>query len=200
MHLFRTPHNPQVIPTVDGSPKVAQSTQQASLWRTLLCATLVRESTSQEIVGDHDWYWCITVLWQERHSSVDLPRAWWRHFSRLFTGEKTRFMDRKKNCFRLGKQCREKGWKRDEKGQKKSFQFFHRMCGSAVNCPHNRTCGPMWHHCKREEGRVLLKDFFFSVKDKLGEGKRRNELSQSGKRTTKSYVKTSPNRDLIESW
>jgi hypothetical protein len=39
------------------------------------------------------------------------------------------FLDRKKNCFRLGETV---PTKRDEKGQNKIFQFFS---------PHNRTCG-----------------------------------------------------------
>jgi hypothetical protein len=53
LHLFRTPRKPQVSSTATGSPKVAQSAKQASSLVTLLRATVVRERTSQEIVGVH---------------------------------------------------------------------------------------------------------------------------------------------------
>ena len=44
---------PQVSSAATGSPKVAQSAKQASSLVTLLRATVVRERTSQEIVGVH---------------------------------------------------------------------------------------------------------------------------------------------------
>jgi hypothetical protein len=52
-HLFRTPRKSKVSSTATGSPKADQSAKQASSLVTLLRATVVRERTSQEIVGVH---------------------------------------------------------------------------------------------------------------------------------------------------
>jgi hypothetical protein len=42
---------PQVLPAADGPPKVSESTKETSFCITLLITTLVRESTSQEIIA-----------------------------------------------------------------------------------------------------------------------------------------------------
>ncbi len=80
-HLFRSLRNPKVLPTVDGSPKVPESTKQTRFCVTLLRETLVRESTSQEIITLQFWYWCMVVLCPEWHRSGDLHCIWWRHLS-----------------------------------------------------------------------------------------------------------------------
>ena len=46
---------PQVLPGEDGSPKVVESTKQTSFCVTLLLPTLVRESTSEEIITLNHW-------------------------------------------------------------------------------------------------------------------------------------------------
>jgi hypothetical protein len=76
LHLFRTPRKPQVSSTATGSPKVAQSAKQASFRVTLLCASLLRERTSQDLVRVHCCYWSMVVL----HSSGDLPVTRRSHF------------------------------------------------------------------------------------------------------------------------
>ena len=53
LHVFRTLLKPQVSSAATGSPKVAQSAKQASSLVILLRATVLRERTSQEIVGVH---------------------------------------------------------------------------------------------------------------------------------------------------
>jgi len=53
LHVFRTLLKPQVSSAATGSPKVAQSAKQASFFFILLRATVLRERTSQEILGVH---------------------------------------------------------------------------------------------------------------------------------------------------
>jgi hypothetical protein len=76
LHLFRTVCNPQVLPEVDRSKKVAQSAKQANFRVTLLHASLLRERTSQDLVRVHCCYWSMVVLWSGLHSSGDLPVTW----------------------------------------------------------------------------------------------------------------------------
>ena len=76
LHLFRTPLKPQVSSAATGSPKVAQSAKQASSLVTLLRATVLRERTSQEIVGLHFGYCSMVILWQGRHRSAGLRCTW----------------------------------------------------------------------------------------------------------------------------
>ncbi len=67
-----------------GSPKeVAQSANQASFVVTLLCVTVVRERTFQEIVGLHFGYCSVVVLWQACHRSASLWCTWCRHSSSI---------------------------------------------------------------------------------------------------------------------
>jgi len=54
LHVFRTLLKPQVSSAATGSPKVAQSAKQASSFLVILLrATVLRERTSQEILGVH---------------------------------------------------------------------------------------------------------------------------------------------------
>jgi hypothetical protein len=76
LHLFRTVRKPQVLPAVDRSKKVDQSSKQASFRVTLLCASLLRERTSQDLVRVHCCYWSMVVLWSGLHRSGDPPTTW----------------------------------------------------------------------------------------------------------------------------
>jgi hypothetical protein len=62
MHLFRTVRKSQMLPAVDRPKKVAQSSKQSSFRVTLLCASLLRERTSQDLVRVHCCYWSMVVL------------------------------------------------------------------------------------------------------------------------------------------
>ncbi len=61
------------------------------------------------------------------------------------------FLAEKKIVLVRGKEAWWKGSKRDEKGQKKNFNFFSphvRSCDDLTAQPHVRcTCGPVRHHC-----------------------------------------------------
>jgi hypothetical protein len=81
LYLFRTVRKPQVLPGADRTQKVSQSAKQASFRVTLLCASLLRERTSQDLVRVHCYYWSMVVLWPGLRSSGDLPTTWRRHFS-----------------------------------------------------------------------------------------------------------------------
>ena len=52
----RVSFSSQVLPATDGSPKVVESTKQASFCVTLRLVTLVREGASQEIIGLQFFY------------------------------------------------------------------------------------------------------------------------------------------------
>ena len=127
LHLFRSLRKPHVLPATDWSPKVAESTNQASFCVTLLHVTLVQESTYQEIIDLQFFYWCMVVLWSGWYRSGDLHYNWWRHLScfPLFFGHPGFFfLIENKVVFGLGEECRGKGWKRDEKGQIFFLHFF----------------------------------------------------------------------------
>ena len=159
LHLFRSLRKSQVFPSVDGSPTVSKSSKWASFCVTLLCATFVREGTSQEIIGLQFSYWCMVLLWPGRHKSGDLHRGWWRHFScfHLLFGWPWIILYRKKNSCVLGGGVSRTGVKEGRKGTKKKFNFLDRtwgMCGELTSQPHVWSaqssmwsmCGPVWHH------------------------------------------------------
>ena len=119
LHLLRNAFQSQVVPDADGSEKVAKTTQQASSWVPLLLPTLARERTFQNMIGIHFWYWCIVVLWPgRRHFYV------FSVFQSAFFKRVCFFWRKKKIFLSLGRECHTKGWKRDEKGPKKNFNFF----------------------------------------------------------------------------
>jgi hypothetical protein len=124
------------------SPKVGQSTKQASFLVTLLRTTVVGERTSQEIVGVHFGYSSMVVLWQGRHRSVGLRCTWWRHSSSitLFLGF---FFHRKKDNFGPGEGGPRKGVKEGRKGTKKIVQFF--LTARAIVRWPDRTTAPTVH-------------------------------------------------------
>jgi hypothetical protein len=72
----------------------------------------------------------MVVLWQGRHRSAGLGCTWWRHslfhqiVNHTIWEKDIFFLAEKKIVLVRGKEARWKGSKRDEKGQKKNFQFF----------------------------------------------------------------------------
>ena len=89
-------------------------------------------------------------------SFSSLSRLGWVTFKSLKTWSRKTLMRSGKKRNRkpkfhgdCGDLCRGQGGKRDEKGPKKKFNFFHRtcgMCGELTAQPHvRRTCGPVRH-------------------------------------------------------
>ena len=98
------------------------TTEKKSFWVTLLCVKRVRELNFQEIIGLHWYYCCMVVLWRGWYRSGDLHRNWWLwdipSISLCFLILWILFL-RKKNSFRLGGWCQERGERKNKREQKK---------------------------------------------------------------------------------
>ncbi len=107
LHLLRNTSQDQVVPDVDGPEIVSKTTKQASFWVTLLLPTLARESTFQNMIGLHFYYWSIVVLCQGILLSVTLRPTCRRHLCLSSVLQSVFFMRvfflKEKNIFGLRK-------------------------------------------------------------------------------------------------